>query len=451
MSDAGCEILRAHGIGPPDKWVDDHIFFRIRKTFIGRYNKMREHQHDIIRKEGLMTSGSRIWFKGTTWNNDMSDEYGEDCSRPIRDLSDSSPKSDHDKLFSYSISDIDAISLRLGIPWEPEKDQLFGPTTVYLGFLWDLDKRQVSLTPEKVQKYLHAIAAWQARGVHTLQDTRELFGKLLHACSVLLAGRAYLTGFERMLKIGADKPFLPHQPDRHIKTDLVWWTSALSGGRAIRCICTPTDFSDIRAFSDTSSETGIGLVIGNRWRAWTLAPDWRTRNGQRDISWAEALGFELLVYTVAALPDASECVILHGDNAGVVEGWRNGRHRNREANECFKRIHNFASSLPRRFEVHTKYVPSKLNPADGPSRGRYGPWDKLLPDIPIPEPVRTFLVDPSPLEATETSRHGPDPKYLLSGDASADGLKGEGRGRSFGTGASGQSTSAEHNTNTYNL
>ncbi len=36
-------------------------------------------------------------------------------------------------------------------------------------------------------------------------------------------------------------------------------------------------------------------------------------------------------------------------------------------------------------------------------------------------------------------------------DASADGLKGEGRGRSFGAGASGQSTSAEHNTNTYNL
>ncbi len=39
----------------------------------------------------------------------------------------------------------------------------------------------------------------------------------------------------------------------------------------------------------------------------------------------------------------------------------------------------------------------------------------------------------------------------LDVDASADGLKGEGRGRSFGAGASGQSTSAEHNTNTYNL
>jgi len=27
IADMGAEILRAHGIGPFDKWVDDHIFF----------------------------------------------------------------------------------------------------------------------------------------------------------------------------------------------------------------------------------------------------------------------------------------------------------------------------------------------------------------------------------------------------------------------------------------
>ena len=369
-----------------------------------QYNKLRESQHNIIKKEGMMTSGSRIWFKGMTRDNDLSDEHGEDCSRPIIDLSGTSPRSKHDSCFTYSIGDIDAVSAKLGIPWEPEKDQLFGPTTVYLGFLWNLEKRKVSLSEEKTRKYLLAISAWQTRRFHTLQDTRELYGKLLHACSVLPAGRAYLTGFERMLKVGADKPFVPHRPDKHIQEDLYWWTTALSSARAIRSIRAPSSFADIQAFSDASSQIGIRLVVGNRWRAWRLAPDWRTRNGQRDIGWAEAVGFELLIYTVAAIPYTSECVVLYGDNSGVVEGWQNGHHRNREANSCFRRIHKFISSLPRHFEVHAKYIPSELNPADDPSRGRYGPWTHLLPDIPIPEPIRSLLIDASPHETTSDHR-----------------------------------------------
>lgn len=29
VADAGVDILRAAGLGPLTKWVDDHIFFRI--------------------------------------------------------------------------------------------------------------------------------------------------------------------------------------------------------------------------------------------------------------------------------------------------------------------------------------------------------------------------------------------------------------------------------------
>jgi hypothetical protein len=210
VSDAGCEIFRAHGVGPLVKWVDDHIFFRIRTTNLEKYNKAREAWHTKIEDEGRMVSGSRIWHKGCTWNNNKSDKFDEDCSRPIRDLSQSSVRSSHDALFTYALCDVDTISSRLGIPWEPEKDQPFSSSTVYLGFQWDLEKRQVSLSSEKVTKYLQAVDTWQARGRHTLHDTQELFGKLLHACSVLPSGRAYLTGLERMLKTGADKPFLPH-------------------------------------------------------------------------------------------------------------------------------------------------------------------------------------------------------------------------------------------------
>ena len=38
IADAGAEIFRANGIGPLDKWVDDHIFFRIPLSHLTEYN-----------------------------------------------------------------------------------------------------------------------------------------------------------------------------------------------------------------------------------------------------------------------------------------------------------------------------------------------------------------------------------------------------------------------------
>ena len=136
-------------------------------------------------------------------------------------------------------------------------------------------------------KYLLAIKSWQSRSTHILQDVRELYGKLLHACAAIPRGRSYLTGFERMLGTCAKKPFLPHHPDKAIVTDLLWWVDALSSGAVSRPIFPPTPFIDPQAFSDTSSRVGLGIVIGNTWRVWCLLPGWQFRDGQKDIGWAE--------------------------------------------------------------------------------------------------------------------------------------------------------------------
>jgi hypothetical protein len=42
LADAGADIFRANGMGPVSKWVDDHVFFRIRRMYIQEYNKKRE-------------------------------------------------------------------------------------------------------------------------------------------------------------------------------------------------------------------------------------------------------------------------------------------------------------------------------------------------------------------------------------------------------------------------
>ena len=168
MADAGCELMRVQGIGPIEKWVDDHIFFRIRRSHLANYNKSRQVWRNAIRQSGLITTGSRIWFKGQSYMDGSFDEFNEDCIFQITDLSCESPRSAHDQLFTYNFDDIDKLSDTLGIPWEKSKDQPFNSSTIYIGFLWDIANKRVSLSPRKVEKYLSAIQTWLTRTTHCL-------------------------------------------------------------------------------------------------------------------------------------------------------------------------------------------------------------------------------------------------------------------------------------------
>jgi hypothetical protein len=138
LADTGAEILRHKGIGPLDKWVDDHIFIRIRMEHLSEYNQKRANWHQDLAERGIHQTGSRVWFGGRTFDNDCIEEFSEDCSRPIVDLSGNSPRSDHDRLFTHNLQDIDEASKVLGIVWEESKDQPFGPSTIYIRFEWDL-------------------------------------------------------------------------------------------------------------------------------------------------------------------------------------------------------------------------------------------------------------------------------------------------------------------------
>ena len=308
---------------------------------------------------------------------------------------------------------MDDLSNTLGIVWALQKDQPFKASTIYIGFLWDLDRMTVSLTPEKRDKYLSAIHKWRKRQAHTLQDVQELYGKLLHACSAVPRGRAYLIHLESMLSTCGPQPFLPHRANKLLAQDLDWWSTLLQSGGVSRSIYTRSDIKDYQAFSDASSGIGIAIVIGKQWRAWRLIPDWKTLDGNRDIGWAEAIGFEFLMYALAALPNLGDDsnLLIHSDNTGIVEGWWKHRHCNKAVNDVFRRIHSFLHNLPYRMDINTIYIPSASNPADKPSRGIYGPANLLLPPIGIPEPIKRFVIDSEdPLSPTKL-RHLHDGNY----------------------------------------
>jgi hypothetical protein len=294
------------------------------------------------------------------------------------------------------------------------KDQPFVPSTTYIGFIWNLELCTVSLSPNKTDKYIDEINKWVSQRAHTFKHMQELYGKLLHVSSILPQGHMYLVGLESMLATGVKQPFISHRPDNSLEKDLQWWTEKLCSGTIVWAIYTPPSYLDPRAFSDVSSSVGIGITVGNRWRAWRLPTGWQSLHGPKDIGWAKAVAFELLICTLDTILPNSVHVLLHSDNTGVVEGWRTGRHCNRAVNTIFKHIHTFLDSAIRICSVATCYIPSGDNPANKSSRGIYSSENLLLPTILTSEHLRDFLTDATnPLSAREL-RNLRDGKYSIS-------------------------------------
>ena len=393
LADAGADIFRGNGMGPLAKWVDDHIFFRIPHEHLVSYNGQRAQWHrDILAHGARRQEGGRVWYGGKSMPNGRAEEFDEDCSVQILNLAGTSPRTPEEQIFAYAEVDIDRLSDRLGIRWEATKSVPFGVEVPYLGFTWNLHDRTVCLLDAKRLKYLAAIVEWERKRTHNLLETQRLYGKLLHAALVFPAGRAHLTGMEAMLASFNNSPFLPHTPPRDTPDDLGWWKCQLQHPSMPKLIPGPQPLIDYRAFSDASSGFGVAITIGPKWRAWRLVEGWKSQG--RDIQWAEAIGFELLAICLCELAKKGEHVTLHGDNRGVVEGWWKGCSANRPTNRVFRRIFQLTEVCDRTF--YTRYVPSKQNPADAPSRGIYPPAELMLDAVTVPQDVRPFLMDVKP-------------------------------------------------------
>lgn len=395
LADAFSDVVRAHGMGPLTKWVDDFLFLRIPRTHCSEYNALRSELAHRVARPGRQHVRSRWMYTGDTRPDGSVEEFDEPMDTPIRDLSPSAITV-QDSLFTYGPSHIDALSQSLGIPWKTSKTTPFASSVTYLGFVWNIDSKTVTLSPEKTAKYLEAIEEWSLRRTHTLHQVQTLYGKLMHASHILPAGRAYLTGLEAMLPTFGDHPDRPHRPAKGTHSDLQWWALRLQNPTISRSLPTSASFPELHAFSDASSGVGIGLVIGSAWNAFTLQPGWN-KDG-REIAWAEAVAMELLLLTIHKVFPSATRVQVYCDNSVVVGGWRSGRSRNKAVNTVFKRIHTLTEQSG--WTVIVRYVPSASNPADQPSRGVYSPGQRL-PTIDLPPEVAPFL-SPVPIGAVSS-------------------------------------------------
>lgn len=396
FGDALADLLRAKGIGPILKWVDDFLFFRIPKESIAKYNEGRNANKILVNNNGgKLQSGGRIWYQGRCLEETGVEHFAEDFAHPIKHIHD---RNNRGNTYPYDLQDIDQVTAPLGIPWEITKDVPFDTIIIFAGFAWDLNEKTVSLPDTKKEKYLRSIEEWRQRAKHTLEDTRRLYGKLLYTCHIIPQGRAYLTNFEKMMGFFHERPFMPRHPPKPLAEDLVWWQQVLTRPSLSRQIPGGRHITNVKGFSDASSSTGIGITLGNQWRAWRLLPGWNQEG--RDIGWAEAVGMELLVRTILRTCGPLPGIKIFGDNNGVVEGWWAGRSRNTETNRVFKRIHQLLDDNDS--ILTTRYINTTNNPADAPSRGKYPPGHLLLPPITLPTELERYVVNfNAPLQSCE--------------------------------------------------
>ena len=372
------------------EWVYDFVFFQIPASHTEQYNQLWQEWKSIITQNGgMQREGGCLWFKGPERPDSLVEEFDDSCQHPIRKLPSPSQSPDSGTGFTYTLHHINAVSEPLGIPWEASKDQPFGSTFTYLGFLWDIGNKIVRLIEHKQAKYCHAIQEWNQSSKHALDQTEKLHGKLLHATLIMPAGCAYLTGLECLMAMQHDKPWIPIKSPKGTDYELSWWSYHLSSPTPPRTIPAPQPIADVKAFSDASSGVGVAFLVGQKWKAWRLLPGWQTDG--RDIAWAESIALELMAHAVIEEHGQDKEYRIYCDNWVVVDGWHKGRSHNRHINLTFHCLHILAEQTGCKF--HTRYVPSELNPADGPSRGQLPQHPPSFGPIQPDPSLANFFID----------------------------------------------------------
>jgi hypothetical protein len=408
LADALCDIFRFAGIGPVLKWVDDFVFARIKSIHLAEVNSRRAESRARIKAQNggkirATRRRGRTWFEGQTHGDGTADEFVEDFRCALRNLVSDRAVAPADEGFCYTFEDIDRLCIELGIPWALLKDLLFAPSNVYHGMVWDIRRRMVALEEATRLRYLACVRAWLEKRTHTLAEARVLAGRLQHCSYLVPRGRPYLSHLYRFIRLYAatdstgqpqHDPQKPLTPGHGCPPEIEWWARELGKPSVARTIPHPVDVLDVHAYSDASSEIGLGVVIRGDWNAWRLLPGWKTAAPYtRDIQWAEAIGFELSCRYVFGTLRLGTHIRFWCDNRSVTEGWWKRRSGNEAVNDVFKRLGDYLESVGG--HAYTRYVESARNPADAPSRFDFSKLraDRNLPELVIPDDLRQFVVD----------------------------------------------------------
>jgi hypothetical protein len=231
--------------------------------------------------------------------------------------------------YAYGLEEIKAMIGPLGIPWHSSKGQDFGPSFVYMGFYWDIDRCMVSLTDEKRLKFKGRVDSFLLRYATArapLHEALTLSGSLSHIAFVYPHGRSYLSNLSSWIsQFPWEFRLASRYPSRSVLTDLRWWSKILENDSWTRSLRPKGPPVDLGIWVDASTEWGVGLVWknGESWDAWKLQEDWK--GPARNIGWLEGVAVELAIRILDKQGYHNVNVLIRSDNQGIIGAWQRGR------------------------------------------------------------------------------------------------------------------------------
>lgn len=297
--------------------------------------------------------------------------------------------------YGYNLSSIKDTIAPLGIPWHKEKGQEFSDTFTYVGFLWDLPNKTVTLPLLKREKCLrrltHFISTHENAQV-LKRDAQKIIGTLSHITFVHRQGLSYMSNLYNWLS-SFQNDFAPRYMRSSVLSDLRWWHALLSQTHAPRSLAPRGPTRDYNIWVDASTEWGIGLLWGTRWAAWRLQEGWR--GPSRDIGWLEGVAVELAILATRVMDVRDADILIRSDNEGVIGAYTKGRCSNFMTNLCIRRSQEVQTAAG--ISTTLIYVNTSINLADPISRGILpSPESHFSRPIPIPTVLIPYIAHVAP-------------------------------------------------------
>ncbi|KAF7314413.1 hypothetical protein MKEN_00914100 [Mycena kentingensis (nom. inval.)] len=324
-----------------------------------------------------------VWRAETT--PDADEEKYEDDLSVLRYPNEIGPFSQDGYNYRFDRNTITAPVDPIRVPWHLTKTGYkFEFTTIFLGWFWDLLLRRVSLPEQKRLKHLKRVVDLlvriESRQRISLHELQVVHGSLCHLCFGYPEGASRLAVFSNAMS-----GFQPHPERARYQSDSVlsalkWWRKRLENPNHYRRLDPIPPLQDLGIYVDASTSWGIGIILGSRWHAFRLKPDWKKPG--RDICWLESLAIELAVLFLIQLRYSNLHVIIRSDNTGAIGAHSKGRSPNVDINLCTRRTYALTSAhliIP-----ELVFVPTADNHADAPSRGApsaFTPSSSFLPRL----------------------------------------------------------------------
>ncbi|KAF8832843.1 hypothetical protein HHX47_DHR1001714 [Lentinula edodes] len=288
--------------------------------------------------------------------------------------------------------DLFALISDLGFPWHPEKgEHQFVLTFTFIGFLWDLELRRVSLPEDKRLKYLFRLQNFldtSHRCLTPRAKIESIHGTLCHIAFIYTDGKTHLPPFSNFMSSYRNHEVEKGKYPDKIIPEIQWWIKRLSVPHVYRQLRELGPMQDLGLFVDASTDWGIGIIIGGKWAAFHLANDWKIEG--RDICWLETVAVEILIYFLESMNYRNTRLLIHSDNQGTIGAIRKSRSPNYWINMSIRRT--CAIIGPLFILPELIYIESANNPADPISRGILGLQDNRLPlQFQLPDELSNIL------------------------------------------------------------